>query len=142
MHEPAPRRRRALGYSAAGPVTMPTGGARLDVRSRALQRGTRARRYGAQAAASSARRIDPARFRFAMSERPPLPDPAVPPHVAAAAHGRPFPPSLQRGRGPRPRRRQTLLRTALRALLDRPVESAHDAEQAVARVMAHVRRLG
>ena len=77
-----------------------------------------------------------------MSERSPLPDPAVPPHVAAAARERPFPPSLRRGRGPRPRRRQTLLRTALRALLARPVESARDAERAVARVMAHVRRLG
>ena len=77
-----------------------------------------------------------------MSERSPLPDPAVPPHATAGARGRPFPPSLHRGRAPRPRRRQTLLRTALRALLARPVESARDAERAVARVMAHVRRLG
>jgi hypothetical protein len=94
------------------------------------------------AAASSTRRIDPARSRFAMSERSPLPDPSVPPHVAAERRGHPFPPSLRRGRAPRQRRKQTLLRTALRALLARPIESARDAERAVARVMAHVRRLG
>jgi hypothetical protein len=77
---------------------------------------------------------------------PDRPSPAVPtahpPLRAVGGRVHPLPPTLHRGRAPRPRRRQTLLRAALRALLARPAESAHDAERAVARIMAHVRLLG
>jgi hypothetical protein len=66
---------------------------------------------------------------------------ALPPLRAAGVRARPLPPSLRRGRAPRPRRRQALLRAALRALLARPIESVRDGERAVARIMAHVRAL-